>query len=175
MKLNEYLNEAVEDNGFENDNFWINLLGFCALYNKDKKNPLLTMYLKKINKKEIKEDDPEIDDALDNSNELTTSIKKMIEKDNLRTVVVTELIKFLLKLKRKQIETIDDEMLREILRKVLIAKIPPNPMIKQTIKNFIKGEISLDDTLEPLFKYSRKNKINLEFVKIAKRIMNKGE
>ena len=159
------------------DAFWINILGFSALYDIDKKFPQLQRYFRSVTKDDkqsdnIDSDIGDIDDIDDSSIDLMLTIKLLNDQDLLRTIVVRELHRYLIRLKMRKAEKIDQNELRNILKKIPFAKVKTSSKIRPIISDFINGKSELNDILDPLFKYCWKLGICKEFIRIAKRMRN---
>jgi len=147
------------------DSFWINVLGFIALYNRNKKFSALRTYLTQVELINFTSDKGE-DKALD----LTLSIKLLNNADKLKTTVARELSRFLMKLRGKKIERVDQEALRELLKRTPFVKIKPSVRIRPYIVDFLKGTIDLDEVVKPFFVFARKFGICNDFTVMARKM-----
>ena len=143
--------------------FWINILGFCALYDRDKDFSLLHTYLnQKVQLQGITED----------SSDLMLIIKILHDKNLLNVAVAKEITKLLALMKTRKIDKIDQALLRKLLKKIPVSKVKVSTLIKPYIVDFIKGNTTLEDLVDPLYTFSLKQKSNEEFRMMARRMKN---
>ena len=141
--------------------FWINFLGFCALYDINKDFAPLHQYL---NKK------VQLSSITDDSNDLMLIIKILRMKKLLKPNVSNEITKLLARLKILKDDKIDQVLLRKLCKKIPITKVKPSTKIKPYIVNFVKGVDSLDTVVDPFYNWARKQKTNDEFRTLCRKM-----
>lgn len=167
--------EFMNSTTFLGDAFWINILGFSGLYNKNKKFAALHAYLTQVSMDQLKalaETEEEVAISVTGSTpDIMMVIKLLSDEDRLRSTVVRELSRFLIKLKTKRIDTVDEEWLRTLMKKIPFAKVKTSPKLKPIVMEFLNSERKLNDTLDAFYKYCRITGICKEYMMMYRRMM----
>ena len=143
------------------NSFWINFLGFAALYDMDKENTFLKQYL---NQKVM------INSVDDKSGDLMLIIKILLYKNLIKGSVANEMTRFLARLKKRTDDKINQVLLRKMVKKVPVSKVKVSAKLKPFVTGFIRGEYSLEEIIDPFYNFARLQKNQTEFRRMARKI-----
>lgn len=143
--------------------FWLNLFGVLALFQKYRDNSRLMMY--------IKQSPVRLDRVVDSNSDLMVILKQVASENLINDLVMTKITKLLAKIKMGQINSIDENLLRDdIIKKIKVSQVYPYPEMAKLIKDFVKGNKTLVDMLPEIYNIALMKKRALEFRELYKRL-----
>lgn len=143
--------------------FWINFLGVLALYQKYRDDAKLMLY--------IKQSPVRLERVVDDNSDLMVVLKEVSKANLINENVMMKITRLLAKIKTGQINSIDENLLREeIVRKIKVSQVYPYPEVAKLIKEFIKGSKTLVEMLPDLYQLAFMKKRALEFRTLYRRL-----
>ncbi len=136
--------------------FWINTLGFMAIYKNFAKSGKFKGYMKGIDKTRI-------DSIDDTSHDVASALKLANEAKLLTPMFTMEFTKLLYILKTKTNVALDEVALRGIFNKLSFDKIRPDSRIAGEVKEWLEGTKTLDDIVFSLFYVAKYGKTSEDF------------
>lgn len=170
IKENTFYQNNKEKQDFEKsptklgNAFWINIIGFIALYDLNKNNARLHAYFQQK---------VQLSNVNDNSNDIILIIKILEYKKLIKPSVAQELTKLLARIKKLSDIKIDQLLFRKLLKKIPISKVKPSAKLKPFITDYKKSVTSLQDMIDPLYNFAKQQKICEEY-KLMCRIIKKN-
>ncbi len=149
-----------------NNKFWLNTLGFLSLYAIEKDNLHVSRYLKgqKVRFSSID----------DNSVDLLKIFKEyVISNNNVRISKSQPYTKFLFLLKDGKLDTLDESLIRDLMKGFLPIANKPNILIFELVKKFIDGDYTLQELIKPIYKQIKKHKIESDVRELIRKVRPK--
>lgn len=149
-----------------NNKFWLNTLGFLSLYSIEKDNLHVSRYLKgqKVRFSSID----------DNSVDLLKIFKEyVISNNNVRISKSQPYTKFLFLLKDGKIDTLDESLIRDLMKGFLPIANKPDILIFELVKKFIDGDYTLQELIKPIYKQIKKHKIESDVKELIRKVRPK--
>ncbi len=146
--------------------FWINLIGFCGLINRDPNNAKIKDYMisGSVRISAINDDSPD----------LLILVKTMVDEKRIPFLVGSMITKLFALIKAGKVDKIDEDKFREILKQIpLNANTKPRPKVLRAANDFMDGTTTLDVCSDLMFKFARSRKFDHEYLDIAMPIMSK--
>lgn len=149
-----------------NNKFWLNTLGFLSLYSIEKDNLHVSRYLKGQKVRFSSIDDDSVD--------LLKIFKEyVISNNNVRISKSQPYTKFLFLLKDGKIDTLDESLIRDLMKGFLPIANKPNILIFELVKKFIDGDYTLQELIKPIYKQIKKHKIESDIKELIRKVRPK--
>lgn len=143
--------------------FWVNFLGFFALYSKYKDDNKLIQYFKQSTVR--------LEKVTDSDSDLMVIMKVIDDMHVIPDMVMMKITKLLAKIKNGALGGLDENLFRnEILKKIKITQLYPYPQISALVKDFNKGNKTLADMLPDIYALAMAHKRGHEFRVLYKRL-----
>jgi hypothetical protein len=146
--------------------FWIHFLGIVSLYTVDPSNSKLVSYLKASPVR--------LQNVDDTHSDLVLSIKILYDDKKINQALADRITKLLALLKMGNI-TVDENIIRDIIKKLGYHKAYCHMKLRPYIDDFESGKTALKDLVVPFFRLAKHEKIGTEFTDLAKHIIPKIE
>jgi len=149
-----------KDNAFKYVNgYWIAILGILAMAKKFPDCPIIHNYLTKpapITEQAILEHGDYYTDPI-------ASVKALKDNKTLKYYTWNAYINFFLELNGNYYVDIDEDKIRDLTNEMIFVDIMPHHIIRQMVTEFLQGDRTLDDCIEPLYRFNLMFNISPKF------------
>jgi len=140
--------------------FFINVMGFLSLYAIDRTQPKLVSYLR--SEKSVRPD--KIGDA---NNDMSLAVKMAVDAQVINQVASKEITKLLYLIKSRKIDTIDDDKIRDLMKRARLGTHMDGRM-KSIYQDYQDGKTSLAQLAGEIYPRAKARKtISSEFLDVA--------
>jgi len=142
--------------------FFINFLGYIAMFKEHPDNNYVKQYIKreKLVPKAI----------TDTSNDLMWTIKFLVDNKLAPIAGINKITRFLALIKKDKIISIDEIQIRKMLDQIKYRMIQIDGILRVHLFSFMRADLTLNELMKFFFAYSRKHKINNDFIKMVRRL-----
>ena len=149
--------------------YWIAILGILALAKKFPECPIIHNYLTKpapITEESLLENGDYFTDPI-------AAVKALKDNDTMKYFTWNDYVNLFLELNGNYYREVDEDKLRDLSSEMIFVDIMPHHMIRETIVRFMNSDMSLDECIEPLYKFNLMFSISPKFQEFC--IVHKDE
>ncbi len=175
INLNSLYNIDDEKNDYKKtpfkyvNGYWIAVVGILALAKKFPDCPIIHNYLTKpapITEESLLENGDYFTDPI-------AAVKTLYDNKIMKYFTWNEFVNFFLELNGNYYREINENTIRNLTEEMIFVDLMPHHMIRETIVQFMKEKISIEDCIEPLYKFNLMFNISSKFQEFC--IVHKDE
>jgi len=130
--------------------YWLSILGMLGIAQKFPDCPIIHNYLTKPQ--------PITEEAMEEFGDYYTdpiaAVKALYDNDIMKHFTWNDYVNLFIEMAGNHYTKIDEDKIRDLTKEMIFVDIMPHHMIRELVEKFLKGEIGIEDCVEPLYKFN---------------------